>query len=118
MPVRRRDPLLVGLVAFFSLLVAAAPTRAQVAAGEISGLVKGQDGAAVPGASITVTEVQTNRQRVVVSTGDAVSSSVVAVPAAVAVVTAMSSVVVVTAARRFGAQLLRRRHTTRSFTAR
>jgi hypothetical protein len=41
-------------------------------AGEITGLVKDQAGAAVPGATITVTETRTNRQRVVVSTGDGV----------------------------------------------
>src|SRR5262245_31408711 len=70
MPLQRTGSLSVCLVAFFSLLAAAVPARGQVAAGEITGLVKDQDGAAVPGASITVTETQTNRQRVVVSTGD------------------------------------------------
>jgi hypothetical protein len=80
MPVRRRGPLSVCLVAFFSLLVAAVPARAQVAAGEITGLVKDQDGAAVRGASITVTEVRTNRQRVVVSTGDGVYTAVSLAP--------------------------------------
>ena len=48
------------------------PARAQTAAGEITGVVKDQDGAAVPGATITVTEARTNLQRVVVSTGDGV----------------------------------------------
>lgn len=43
---------------------------AQVAAGEITGLVRDQAGAAVPGATITVTDVSTNRQRVVTSSGD------------------------------------------------
>ena len=46
--------------------------RAQTAAGEITGLVKDQAGAAVPGATITVTETRTNLQRVAVSTGDGV----------------------------------------------
>jgi hypothetical protein len=45
---------------------------AQVAAGEITGLVKDQAGAAVPGATITVTETRTNLQRISVSTGDGV----------------------------------------------
>ncbi|HZM91951.1 MAG TPA: TonB-dependent receptor [Vicinamibacterales bacterium] len=48
------------------------PARAQVAAGEITGVVKDQAGAAVPGATITVTEIRTNRQRIVVSTEDGV----------------------------------------------
>ena len=48
------------------------PARAQTGAGEITGRVKDQDGAATPGATITVTETRTNLQRVVVSTGDGV----------------------------------------------
>jgi len=51
---------------------AVTPAGAQTGAGEITGLVKDQAGAAVPGATITVTETRTNRQRVVVSTGDGV----------------------------------------------
>ncbi|HEY7285572.1 MAG TPA: carboxypeptidase-like regulatory domain-containing protein, partial [Vicinamibacterales bacterium] len=54
----------------FSLGVAGA--AAQTAAGEITGLVKDQAGAAVPGATITVTEIGTNLQRVVVSTADGI----------------------------------------------
>src|SRR5262245_39698777 len=50
----------------------ASPARAQVGAGEITGIVKDQAGAAVPGATITVTETRTNLQRVVASTGDGV----------------------------------------------
>ena len=41
---------------------------AQVAAGEITGRVNDQAGAAVPGATITVTATATNRQRIVTST--------------------------------------------------
>ena len=48
------------------------PLHAQVAAGEITGIVKDQAGAAVPGATVTVTNVATNRQRVVASSGDGV----------------------------------------------
>jgi hypothetical protein len=48
------------------------PARAQTAAGEITGLVKDPAGDAVPGVTIIVTETRTNRQRVVVSTGDGV----------------------------------------------
>ena len=53
-------------------LIGASPTFAQTAAGEITGVVKDPAGAAVPGASITVTNTRTNLQRVVVSTGDGV----------------------------------------------
>src|SRR6266851_7092508 len=54
--------------------VAASPSvlRAQVAAGEITGVVKDQGGAAVPGATVTVTDVLTSRQRLVTSSGDGV----------------------------------------------
>ena len=45
---------------------------AQVAAGEITGIVKDGAGGAVPGATITVTDVATNRQRVIVSSRDGI----------------------------------------------
>ena len=48
------------------------PAHAQTAAGEITGLVKDEAGAAVPGATISVIDIRTNLQRVVVSTGDGV----------------------------------------------
>ena len=51
---------------------AVVPARAQTAAGEITGLVKDQDGAAIPGATITVTETRRNLRRVAVSTGNGV----------------------------------------------
>jgi hypothetical protein len=60
-----RALLLCVIIACFDAVV---PARAQTAAGAITGLVKDQAGTAVPGATITVTETRTNRQRVVVST--------------------------------------------------
>jgi outer membrane receptor protein involved in Fe transport len=60
--------------------VAALPARAQVAAGDITGLVKDSAGAAVPGAIITVTETRTNLQRVVVSSDEGVYTATSLVP--------------------------------------
>jgi hypothetical protein len=60
------------LLAVLALAVNVPVLRAQVAAGEITGVVKDQAGAVVAGATITVTNVDTNRQRVAVSTGDGV----------------------------------------------
>jgi Carboxypeptidase regulatory-like domain/TonB dependent receptor-like, beta-barrel len=54
------------------LAAAAAPARAQVAAGEMTGLVKDQAGAAIPDATVTVTDVNTNRQRIVTSSAQGV----------------------------------------------
>jgi Carboxypeptidase regulatory-like domain len=45
-------------------------TNAQVSSGEITGLVKDQAGAAVPGATLTATDVSTNVSRVTVSTNE------------------------------------------------
>src|SRR4051812_7654317 len=45
---------------------------AQTGAGDITGVVKDQAGAVVPGARITVTETRTNLQRVTVSTADGI----------------------------------------------
>jgi len=54
------------------LASAAVPVCAQVAAGEMTGLVKDQAGAAVLGATVTVTDINTNRQRVVTSSAEGV----------------------------------------------
>ena len=53
-------------------LGAPSPLTAQIAAGEITGLVKDPGGAATPGVTVTVTHVATNLQRIVVSSGDGV----------------------------------------------
>src|SRR4030095_7492255 len=62
--------------------VGAVSARAQTAAGEITGVVKDQAGAAVPGATITVTETRTNRQRVTLSTGEGVYTAASLAPGA------------------------------------
>jgi protocatechuate 3,4-dioxygenase beta subunit len=43
-----------------------------MAAGEITGTVKDQAGAAVPGATVTVTAIGTNWQRIITSSGEGV----------------------------------------------
>jgi len=52
--------------------IGAPSARAQTAAGEITGVVTDQAGAAVPGATVTVTNTRTNVQRVAVSSGNGV----------------------------------------------
>ena len=64
--------LLLFLILVCLRAVSAASVSAQTAAGAIVGIVKDQAGAAVPGAAVTVTDVRTNLQRVVVSTRDGV----------------------------------------------
>ena len=48
------------------------PVSAQVSSTAITGVVRDQAGAAVPGATVTVTNTETNRQRIVATTSDGV----------------------------------------------
>src|SRR5262249_24248388 len=52
--------------------LAAVPAFGQVGSGELTGIVKDQSGTAIPGATVTVTQVATNRPQVLVSNGDGV----------------------------------------------
>jgi hypothetical protein len=60
------------LLAAAVLTGTASPLAAQVAAGEITGSIKDQAGAAVPGATVTVTNEATSQQRIVMSTNGGV----------------------------------------------
>ncbi len=62
----------LSLLVAVCLALTGSAALAQVAAGEITGIVKDQAGAAVPGATVTVTDVDTNLQRVIVSSGEGV----------------------------------------------
>src|SRR6188508_471814 len=68
----RRRSVSICLVVAVACGVGASPTCAQTGAGEITGIVKDPAGAAVPGATITVTETRTNRQRLAVSTREGI----------------------------------------------
>ncbi|MEO8258382.1 MAG: TonB-dependent receptor [Acidobacteriota bacterium] len=68
----RPGPIGVFRFAIWCVAATASPLVAQVAAGAITGVVNDSAGAAVPGATVTVTGVGTNRQRVVVSSGEGV----------------------------------------------
>jgi hypothetical protein len=69
----RPRPILLFLLAAWCVLVGtAASLSAQVAAGTITGVVKDRAGAVVPGATVTVTDIATNRLRVVASSGGGV----------------------------------------------
>jgi hypothetical protein len=67
---RRFGPLFRHVV--LCLAVSESVAIAQVASGEITGIVRDQAGAAVPGATVTVTDVDTNRQRIIISSGEGV----------------------------------------------
>src|SRR4051812_43588614 len=58
------------LIAVLTLAGSAASVLAQAGAGEVTGLVRDPAGAAVPGAAITVTSVETNRQRAITTAAD------------------------------------------------
>src|SRR4051812_2136059 len=60
----------------------ATPARAQIASGEISGRVSDSAGGAVPGATVTVTDVDRNRPRVAVSSVDGVYTAAALLPGA------------------------------------
>jgi hypothetical protein len=60
------------LLAASCIVGIASPLHAQVAAGAITGIVTDRAGAVVPGATVTVTDIATNRQRVVASSGGGV----------------------------------------------
>ena len=66
-----RNVLLVACLAVLSSSIAP-PAAAQTGGGELTGIVRDQAGAAVPGAPITVTDTRTNLQRVVVTTNEGV----------------------------------------------
>src|SRR5438034_1952422 len=74
MRVARLRPVRLSL---FAVWCVANPSSAfaQVAAAEITGVVRDQAGASVPGAIVTVTNVDTNRQRIVPSSGEGVYSA-------------------------------------------
>jgi Carboxypeptidase regulatory-like domain len=60
------------LLLAWCLVASARSVLAQVAAGEITGLVKDPGGSAVPGAAVTVTANSTNRKVVVISSAEGV----------------------------------------------
>src|SRR5260370_1354917 len=72
MRVARLGSISLHFIAAWCVAASAPPLFAQVAAREITGVVNDQARAAVPGATITVTHIDTNRQRVVTSSGDGV----------------------------------------------
>jgi hypothetical protein len=75
MRVARLRPIRLSLFAVWFVAANVSPTVAQVAAGEITGVVRDQAGASVPGAIVTVTHVDTNRQRIVPTSGEGVYSA-------------------------------------------
>src|SRR4026209_582389 len=62
----------LSLLAAAYVVASGSPLIGQVAAGEITGVLKDPGGAAGPGATVTVTHVATNLKRVIVSSADGV----------------------------------------------
>jgi len=72
MRVARLGSISLHFIAAWCVAASAPPLFVQVAAGEITGVVNDQARTTVPGVTITVTNIDTNRQRVVTSSGDGV----------------------------------------------
>src|ERR1700681_2402004 len=72
MRVTHPGSIVVCLLSAWCIAASVSPLFAQVAAGEITGVAHDPAGATVPGATVTVTNVDTNRQRVIVSNGNGV----------------------------------------------
>jgi hypothetical protein len=70
MRIEMLSPVRWSVFAACCLGAAVHPVWGQVASGEITGVVKDQAGTAVPGATVTVTNLETNRRVVRASTGD------------------------------------------------
>jgi carboxypeptidase family protein/TonB-dependent receptor-like protein len=68
---RSIETILAALVGV-GVVIGASPARAQVGAAEMTGLVRDQRGTAIPGVTVTVTNVATNLPRLAVTTGDGV----------------------------------------------
>jgi hypothetical protein len=68
----RPGALFLCLIALVACLAASSTAGAQVAAGELTGIIQDSNRGAVPGATVTVTNLATNQQRVVTSTADGV----------------------------------------------
>jgi hypothetical protein len=63
----------LSFIAAICLIAAlSSPVSAQVSSTTITGVVRDQAGAAVPAATVTVTNIETNRQRIVATTSDGV----------------------------------------------
>src|SRR4029450_4657218 len=82
--------LAVCAAAVFAFLIATPTASAQVAAGEITGIIQDQNRGAVPGATVTVTNIATNLQRVVASSGDGVYTAASLTPGAYRIEVAIS----------------------------